>query len=148
VFAYYTSLDNTTANWLFLWDTGIGGRLCELGFGNSSGALRFRVNDNTEVFTSNLAANTLYYIQLTFVGNTYYLDAGAVPGDGTTTQLATGTAPVSNISSATNFRVARHFNADATSSTGGLWATPIRVTKGVARARGSVPTAAFPNYAA
>lgn len=144
VYAYYTSLDNTTANWLFLWDTGIGGRLCELGFGTSGGALRFRVGDTTEVFTSNLAANTLHYIQLTFIGDTYYLDAGEVPGDGTTTQLATGTAPISNISSATNFRVCRHFTNDATASTGGLWASPIRVTKGVARARGSVPTAAFP----
>ncbi len=38
------------------------------------------------------------------------------------------------------------FNNDATASTGGLWATPIRVTKGVARARGSVPTAAFPTF--
>lgn len=145
-FAYFTALDPTTANWLFLWDTGVGNRLMELGFGGDSGILRLRIGDDTEVYSSVLLPNTLYFIQITIIDNTYYMDVGAVPGDGTTTQEATGTAPISDTAGTTNFRVARHFNVSTTGSASGLWVSPIRVTKGVARSRGAVPTEAFPTF--
>ena len=146
LFTYWTSLDNLSTHFFFLWDNGVGNRVMELGFSGSSGNLRLRMGDDFEVLSGTLAANTLWYIQLTITGNTYYLDAGAVPGDGTTTQKATGTASISNTAGTSNFRVARHFNPDATATLGGLWISPLRVTRGVARARGSVPTAAFPTF--
>lgn len=146
VFAYWTSLDNVGTHFFFLWDDGVGSRVMELGFSGSSGNLRLRINNDSELLTGNLAANTLWYIQLTISGNTYYLDAGAVPGDGTTTQRSTGTAPISNAAGTNNFRVGTHYFPDSTASSGGLWISPLRVTRGVARARGSVPTAAFPTF--
>lgn len=144
LFTYWTSLDNLSTHFFFLWDDGVGNRVMELGFSGSSGNLRLRINNASELLTGNLAANTLWYIQLTISGNTYYLDAGAVPGDGTTTQRSTGTAPISNAAGTNNFRVGTHYFPDSTASSGGLWMTPLRVTRGVARPRGRVPSGLFP----
>jgi len=144
-FVHYTSLDNRTGSWIFLWDDS-SGRILEMGFGNDLGALRLRITDAVPLEPVNLDAAVTHFIQFTVIGDTYYLDVGEVPGDGTTTQVATGTMFAPNSASDTNFRVGRHFVVDSTASVAGLWITPLRVTKGVARPRGYVPTTDFPTH--
>ena len=80
------------------------------------------------------SSGTDYFVQFTVEGDTYYVDI-----DGT--QVYTGTCPASNPSGTHSFYVGDTPGTNLTSSNWKLG--PLRVTKGIARARGSVPTSAF-----
>jgi hypothetical protein len=136
---YYTVLENfSTSSFMWYWGDSIVGRIAELGTSGSAGMVRLRIEDAAEYVGAALAANTLHFLQLTVSGNTYYLDVNG-------TQVVTGTFPTRNGAGTYAFVPA----AQAPQSSGpanSYWASPIRVTKGVARSRGSVPTAAFPTF--
>jgi hypothetical protein len=133
---YYTVLENfAPSGWLWAWYDSVAGRIAELGTTSNAGTMYFRINSATATNPTTLSANTLYFVQLTVSGNTYYLDVNG-------TQVETGTFPAHNNTGTYSFYPA---TGASTSSgpTNRYWASPLRVTKGVARARGSVPTEAW-----
>lgn len=136
---YYDNLAAVApSSYMWQWNDSVGGRLAELGT-NGTSNLRFRIENNTVTFPALLLPNTLYFLQLTVVGNTYYLDL-----DGT--QVETGTFPGRNNAADYYFYVASS-NTPNSGDNGLYWVSPLRVTKGVARSRGAVPAAAFPTSA-
>ena len=89
-----------------------------------------------------VTADTTYFTQLTVVGNTYYLDLGTV-GGGSTTQIGTG-AFVAEASVGTYYvYVSAGWVPSSLGTSQAAWTGPVRWTKGVARARGTVPTGPF-----
>lgn len=140
VYAYYELLNNfSSSGWMWHWRESTYGRIAEMGWMGNSGVLRIRIEDNPDIWLSTLAANTLYFIQFTVVGDTYYVDVDGV-------QVGTGTFPDVNNTGTYSFYAGANSISDSSGATNEYWASPIRVTKGVARARGSVPTAAFPTF--
>ena len=134
-FFKYSSLQNVDPSaYFWQWNDSGSGRIAELGMSGLA-SLRFRINNNATTFPATLAANTLHFLQLTISGNTYYLDLNG-------TQLETGTFPAHNNASTYTVYVASSNSPNGT-GVSSYWVSPLRMTKGVARARGSVPTAAW-----
>lgn len=138
VYFYYSALSNiSTSLPLFWWVNSIHGSIVELYLQENGGRLAMRQNSGAIDYFGFTSSSTLHFVQLTVSGNTYYLDVdGTQVGTGTFTSYnSTGTYSVYACASS------------VTSSSGGstqAWVSPFRWTKGVARARGSVPSSSFP----
>lgn len=134
---YFTSLVNVEpSSFFWAWTDSVAGRIAELGTSGTLTQLRFRIGNNSATYPAGLGLNTLHFLQLTISGNTYYLDVNG-------TQVETGTFPTHNNAADYSFYVASSGSPNG-SGASVYWVSPIRVTKGVARARGSVPSVAFP----
>lgn len=114
---------------------------------NPNGSFEMRQGGTTTNYGIVFSSNVTYFIQLTVVGNTYYLDIGDMAGDGTTTQIGTGSfiiaASLGTYSVVPGAYITYVPDSDSATS---AWLSPVRWTKGVARPRGFVPTAAFPTF--
>lgn len=130
-----TMLNYASSCYFFAWWQG-SSRILEVG-GYSTNKLRLRNGDGTPLITGDLSTG-LHFVQMNIDGNDYTLDL-----DGT--EIYSGTNSTGVDQTNYSFHVA---SQDATGSSTGptteVWATPLRVTRGVLRARGSVPTEAFP----
>lgn len=113
-------------------------RTAHLYLGSSAGTLTLRLSAVEYTF-GNLSANRTYFVQLTVTGDTYYIDVDGV-------QVGTGTFPSNDQTGTYRVYVASNNVADTSGAGNSYWVTPLRWTKGVARARGSVPTALFPTF--
>lgn len=124
-----TSPSATLFDWL-----GPSSRFASLRLSGSSGALQWINGSNSPTNVATLSSGVTYFCQLTVDGDTYYLDL-----DGT--QVATGSFSSINASGTYSFYAAAINSANSTADT--WFATPLRVTRGVARPRGGVPAGAW-----
>lgn len=136
-YVYIQTLRNYSVSLpIFWWTHSVGGSLAELRLGGNRAQLQLRQNSGvTDVF-SDLSYNTLHFLQLTVIGDTYYLDV-----DGA--QVGTGTFTAYNSVGTYNL-YACAANTSSSIGVNQVWISPFRWTKGVARARGSVPSTSFP----
>lgn len=134
----YSTLANfsTSANLWYWTHSSASDRLAHIYTSGSAGTLNLRIGGTTTTHGA-LAANTTHFIQLTVTGNTYYLDLNG-------TQVGTGTFPADSQAGTYSVTTAGGGSPSSSGSGNSYWVTPFRWTKGVARARGAVPTAAFP----
>jgi hypothetical protein len=145
-FVRYNVLENIShAGPIWYWyKPGDVDRLAELYVSNYFGAPYLWIRQaGTETRYAALTADTTYFIQLTVIGNTFYLDLGVV-GVAGTTQVGTGSFITATSNGTYNVWVAAGASASSSGSSNAVWVGPVRWTKGVARTRGTVPTAAFP----
>ncbi len=121
---------------------GTTGRMFELRFEGQLGNLYLRNGDDGAVLLANIPANTLAFVQLNLDGTSYTVDVDGVEvGSGTNNYGTSGSSGLHE------FFVASYGTTSGTGSgSTEAWVGPIRVTKGVNRARGSVPGEAFPNF--
>jgi hypothetical protein len=125
----------TTSATFWQWRYPSGGLFVSASLYGSSGLLQCQIGDTATQYGA-VSADVVHFLQFTVVGNTYYLDVDGV-------QKATGTLASSSTTGTYEMYVSGA--ASGTDQGGvGYYATPLRMTKGVARSRGSVPTASFP----
>ena len=110
-----------------------------MGVDGNSGVLRIRIEDNPDIWLSTLSANTLLI----------HPAHGHV--ETPTTSTLTGCRWAPRVPGRQQHRDVQLLHRGQQhqrqlGATNEYWASPIRVTKGVACARGSVPTAAFPTF--
>lgn len=132
----WNSLANTDPSGPLLVWSSPSTNLLTLKFSGNSGALAL-LNGSTNVGTiATLSADTTYFIQATYdSSNNLTIDV-----DGVEVYSAAGSS--SNTTGTYSMRIAGNGTANATADT--WWLGPVRITKGVARPRGSVPLAEFP----
>lgn len=113
------------------------GRIQELRFEGNTGNLYLRNGDDSAILLGNVPANTLAFTQLNLDGNAYTVDLNG-------TQVGAGTNNYGvGLSGTYSFFVASYGGESSTGTGTEAWVTPLRMTKGVLRARGSVPTGPF-----
>lgn len=137
---------NVTENYsvsamVFSWWHGTSDRIFELTtYANSTNlALRIRNGDDASIETELLTSNEWHFVQVNFDGSDYTVDLNGV-------EVYSGTN-LYGVNVAGDFRVQVASQTAAGSSTAPttqVWVTPFRVTKGVLRTRGVVPTDVFP----
>lgn len=134
---YWESMGNFAPSVpLWKWNNQFG-RNFELRFEGNTGNLFLRNGDDGAVFLANIPANTLAFTQLNVDGTAYTIDVNG-------TQVGSGTNPYGVGSSGTqSFFVASYGIPSTTGSGTEAWVGPLRVTKGVLRPRGSIPTGPF-----
>ena len=131
----WNSLANTApAAFLLDWLSTLGPRLYSLNIDFDS-TLQFL--QPAVIQAGATTGNVWHFLQMNVTGNTATLDVDGV-------QILSTSAPIDN-DVGTNF--VRIGGTTNTNGTGDEWAIgPTRITKGVSRARGSVPTAPFPTF--
>lgn len=131
----WNSYPASSGPWLWLWYSGTTDRIAEMYL--SHDVLYLRNGSDSPVSCATLPADTPVFVQFFLDGSTYYVDVDGV-------QVATGTnAYQLDVASDYSFVPAAGFSGDNSYSAVG-WSTPLRVTKGVLRTRGVVPTDVFP----
>lgn len=113
------------------------GRTFELRFEGSTGNLFLRNDDDAPIFLGNIPANTLAFTQLNVDGTAYTIDI-----NGTEVGAGTNTTGVGS-SGIQSFFVASYGASSTTGSGTEAWVGPLRMTKGVLRPRGAIPTGPF-----
>lgn len=113
------------------------GRTFELRFEGNTGNIYLRNGDDPAVLIGNIPANTLAFTQLNVDGNNYTIDINGVEAYAGINSLGVGS------SGTQYFYVAAFSTVSSTGSGTRAWVTPLRMTKGVLRPRGSVPTTPF-----
>lgn len=130
------------ASYLWWWsvlngDGSINTHIADMYVKGVTNKLALRIGTTVYDTTATFSSGTRYFIQITVVGNTYTVDV-----DGT--EVLTGTWPTTSSAGTTEVKVGTSHNPDTSGPSTIAYVTPFRWTKGVARARGSVPSAAFP----
>lgn len=127
--------------WLWLWwDSSGPTRYAEMYL--SHDVLYLRIGSDTPISCATLAADTPVFVQFFIdASDDYFVDVDGV-------QVATGAIPYTfnNGGGPVRFTAAAGFSGGNAYSANG-WSTPLRVTKGVMRPRGVVPTDVFPTSA-
>lgn len=140
-YVYIQTLENfSTSSFAFSWWNG-SLRILEVGtHANTAGAkLRYRQSSETPLETVSISAGTLHFLQLNInADDTYTLDL-----DGVLAYSGTNSHGVGNAGTFEFFAGAINTAGSPTGPTTAVWTSPLRVTKGVARPRGSVPTEPF-----
>jgi len=138
---YIDTLENfAPSSFTFSWWVA-GLRILEVGtYANTAGAkLRYRQSSETSLETVSISAGVLHFLQLNInADNTYTLDL-----DGTVAYSGTNAHGNGNAGTYEFFVGAAGSTGSASGPTTAVWTSPLRMTKGIARARGSVPTLPF-----
>lgn len=137
IYCRWNSLQNTTSSGLLLSWYSFSGNLLTLKFYGNSGQLAL-INGSTNVDNlTTLSADTTYFIQATYdSSNNLTIDVDGVEVYSDTGSSSNGAGTYSMFIGATP--------AATNTATSAWWVGPARITKGVARPRGSVPLAEFP----
>jgi hypothetical protein len=139
--AYVGVTENfSTSSFFFTWWGG-SGRILEIGTTGAGGGmkLRMRNGDDGALETVAFSSGAWHFVQLNVDGNAFTLDLDGVLAYSGTNNYNIGNPGTFQVNVASQ----TSFGNDSAPSTE-VWVTPLRVTKGVLRARGSVPTAEFP----
>lgn len=136
---YIGSTVAVTGPFFFAWWQD-GGRILEVG-ATTGGALRLRNGDDAAISSATLSTDAWHFLQLNIDAGAYTLDVdGTVAYSGTNSYSADSAGTFS-------FFVAAQTSVGSATAASEVWVGPMRVTRGVLRARGSVPTEALPAIA-
>lgn len=140
-YVYIQTLENfSTSSFAFSW-WAAGLRILEVGtHANTAGAkLRYRQSSETALESVSISAGALHFLQLNInADNTFTLDL-----DGVLAYSGTNGHGIGDAGTFEFFAGAVNASGSPSAPTTAVWTSPLRVTKGVARARGSVPTEPF-----
>lgn len=138
---YLDTLENfASSSYFFRWSHS-SGNIMDLGtYGNAAPSkLRIRNGADAPIESVNISKGAWHFVQVNIDGSSYTVDL-----DGTEVYSGTNNYNIDN--TGTFYFNAASFNATGSSSGPAtlVYQAPLRVTKGVLRARGSVPTGLFP----
>lgn len=140
---YIDTLENfASSSFQFAWWRG-SNRILEVGtYGPTATAkVRLRNGDDAAIETASISAGVLHFLQMNIDNGAYTLDL-----DGVQIYSGTNTYEVGFAGTFDFYVGAQNSVGNTAAPTTKVWASPLRFTKGVLRARGSVPTAAFPTF--
>ena len=136
----WSQIENYASHtYLWNWVTGWG-QIVQIYLYSDTGEMRIRNGVDTDVTLATITSGAPHFVVFTLAADGTY----AVDIDGTEVHTGSNTYNLDYAGDAGFIVGAHSATAVAAGSTWESWVTPLRVTKGVARPRGTVPTSGFP----
>jgi len=138
----WTGLENYAGHshlWAW-WDVASGAPIAQIYLYSDTGEIRLRQGTDADVSLGTISSGTPHFVVYTLAADGTY----AIDIDGTEVNTGTNTYGNDAVGGSEFYCGSYNSTAVVVGGTWESWVTPLRVTKGVLRARGSVPTALFP----
>lgn len=130
---------NSPAGFFFAWGNSTNGPILRLGVAGTTPKVWLRNGTDAAVATADITTGALHYFQINVDGTSYTVDL-----DGVEIYSGTNSWWVNSGGEYYFYAAAEGSTGSATGPTTEIWTSPLRVTRGVLRARGTVPATEFP----
>lgn len=133
-----TLVAGSPAGYFFRWQQSSNGNIMQMGVSGTTPKLWMQNGTDAAVETADITTGALHFVQVNIDGTAYTVDL-----DGVEVYSGTNSWWINTGGEYAFFVASQNATGSASGGTTQIWTTPLRVTKGILRPRGTVPSESF-----